>query len=670
MKTLLLLVILMAMLPGGGAALAGEESGLPAWMVKPGEIAATLVPDKSSIMAGEPVYATLTLEKKSGRDLWITPSRQEGGFFEQQRDSIHLTAVDKEGRKAEAFPWAGPFWVAYDGWDGSSAERKFPASGKLTFRVCLSAWVVLDRPGIYTLSVAQVVFALKLRYDPPTRGGTHAAVERVVVRTQAMIEVTPPDRSKMAAVIDGLVKTASGESGVLAAEAVEMLETTSDAQVIPWLCSRAGNRNEWGKMQAALRGLMRFKEDAALDGMKEALKAVEEDDHSAAGVCGFILHSAHPGAVKWLQAQENGNSEIASDYAKALKGMTATLVPEKPAMLPGEPIYVSFFVKNNSDAEVTIVLHGDGETKHGEDPGIETGGGERSIKLTAADKEGAKAPAVSFPPEAAPQVDITHGMAITVAVKIAPAGSQEFKLFLPWRLTLDKPGDYTLAADCRLELYYKARGPVVFIPVRPTVPLEVLQKDDGKMGKLVDDLVQKASQKPEATAQAETKDAAFRLRWIPDERVIPYFKGMAKTANSGERGIAMAALAKFNNDEALSCLKEGLETAEFPDPVSHKPDNMALTELHDAAFEGLIRSAHPGAIPYLMTQRKNLSPDMRIQLMEAVAKLPPKEAVPLLQQMQDDSYAWVADHSREYWNEIVAGIPITTGGQEVDDDQE
>jgi hypothetical protein len=61
-----------------------------------------------------------------------------------------------------------------------------------------------------------------------------------------------------------------------------------------------------------------------------------------------------------------------------------------------------------------------------------------------------------------------------------------------------------------------------------------------------------------------------------------------------------------------------------------------------------------------MTQRANLGPDMRIQLMDAVAKLPPKEAVPLLQQMQDDSYGWVAEHSRTYWSEIVAGIPVAS----------
>lgn len=659
MNRFVALMILM-MFANGGAARAEDAPGLPAWMVKPGEITATLVPDKATIMAGEPVFATMTLENKSGRDLWITPSTQFGGLWEQQRDAIHLTAVDKEGRKAEAFPWAEPLGHAYDGWDGSGLERKFPAAEKLVFRVCVTGWVVLDRPGTYTLSAAQVVFALKLRQDPPIRGGSHAGAERVVVQAQATIEVAPADRSKMTAVIDGLKKIASGEKGESATEAVEMLESTSDAQVIPWLCSRAASRNDLGMMETGLRGLMRFKEDAALDGMKQALKVAEEQDYKAEVVCIFILHSANPGAMKWLKSQENEKTETVADYAKALKGLTATLVPEKRAMLPGEPIYVSFVVKNSSDAEVTVNLHDDSETQYGEDPGNESGGGERNIKLTAADKGGAKAPAVSFPAEAALAVE-SHGMPISTPVKIASGGSHEFKFFLPWRLALEKPGDYTLAADCMLQLSYKnADGPRVVISLGATAPLEILQKDDEKMGKVVEGLVQKASQKPGAPADGEAQDAAFRLRWISDERVIPYFKQMTKSQNADDRVIAMAALAKFNNDEALDCLKEGLEIAELPDSVSRQRDNLALGDLHYAAFWGLIHSAHPGAIPYLMGRRKDLGSDMRLYLMDAVKKLPAKEAVPMLQQMQDDPYAWVAEHSTEYLSEIAAGIPMTS----------
>ncbi|HWB60589.1 MAG TPA: HEAT repeat domain-containing protein [Chthoniobacteraceae bacterium] len=657
MKIFLMFVMLMTLAAGG--VLAGEEPGLPAWMVKPGEIEATLAPDKASIMAGEPVFATMTLVNKSGRDLWITPSGQFG-LLEQRRDAIHLAAVDKEGRKAAAFPWAGPYGRSYDGWDGSGEERKFPAGGKLDFRVCVTGWVVLDRPGIYTLSAAQVVFALKLRQDPPIRGGTHAGAQRVVVRAQTMIGVVPADHSKMAALIGGLVKFVSAGRDGPSVEEVQMLETTSDTEVIPWLCSRVRDRNEWEAMQAALRGLMRFKEDAAFDGMKEALKTVEENPYEASAVCGFILHSANPDAVKWLETQEHAKSEVVAEYAKAVKGISATLVAEKPAMLPGEPIYASFIVKNNSDAEATIYLHDDSETQYGQDPDTGSGGGERNIKLTAVDKEGAKVAAVPFPPEAEQAVE-SHGMPISTPVKIAAGGSHEFKLFLPWRLALGKAGDYTLAADCVLRLNYKETedAPVVFIPLRATAPLEVLQKDDARMGNLIDALVQKASQKPEDSHTAEAQDAAFRLRWISDERVIPYFKRMAKSDNATQRVIAMAALAKFNNDEALDCLKEGLEIAELPEPLSRQRDNFALTDLHEAAFRGLIHSEHPGAIPYLMSQRKNLESDMRLELMDAVAKLPAKEAVPMLQQMQDDLYGWVAEHSGEYLSEIAAGIPMT-----------
>ena len=107
-----------------------------------------------------------------------------------------------------------------------------------------------------------------------------------------------------------------------------------------------------------------MRDDAALAALKEAAGAPMPDE-LLGYLCTRVLHDPNPAALAWLRSLANDRNTLLASYAKASAGIEVSLAPEKPAILPGEPAFVSLIVKNISDMDMNLFALGD-DTRYGQ----------------------------------------------------------------------------------------------------------------------------------------------------------------------------------------------------------------------------------------------------------------------------------------------------------------
>jgi hypothetical protein len=311
-----------------------------------------------------------------------------------------------------------------------------------------------------------------------------------------------------------------------------------------------------------------------------------------------------------------------------------TVAPDKPAVMLGEPTWLSFTVRNLSEDDLQILVGGDYQNELGRPDTFQ-------VKTVGRDGKWVSQPEVGLE---------SGGL---IGPRDLPAGGTHvFRLFVPHWAKFQEPGIYTISCRRTLQLLRPAAGidfrkqATVDVITDARTTLEVQPPDDRRMGEVVQALGEIMLQ---AEGEKPGDEAVIALAWIDDARVVPYFRRALAIRSYALRFVAVQALAKFTTDEALAGLKAGLamSAAEFSYAAPEKQPQLAAN-IRALAARALSRSQHPRARELLLAQRHDESENVRITVVRAWSRMPPAQALPILQEMTGDPSTQVSDEAKRY----------------------
>lgn len=311
-----------------------------------------------------------------------------------------------------------------------------------------------------------------------------------------------------------------------------------------------------------------------------------------------------------------------------------TLVPDKPTIMLGEPIYLSFVLKNHSEEDLNITVGGDYRNALGRP---------ESFTVTVMGQDGKTVPK--------PSAGMNFGGLIGPK-KLPRNGDYTFRLFLPHWAMFAKPGDYVITAKRILTL---RAGPInswrlsekgTDVEVQGETNIRVVRPDPREMGKVIRGFGNTMLEKGHSDSEAATR----ALSYIHDDRVIPYFIRAFKTRDSSLKYAALGALSRFEGDAAYRVLKEGIGTQgeDIGNTTSIEVANQVAENIRHAAASALAKSPHPRAIPFLLSKRNDSSEAVRMTILHVLGKMTPKRAIPILQEMSQDQNKRVSDEAKRY----------------------
>jgi hypothetical protein len=312
-----------------------------------------------------------------------------------------------------------------------------------------------------------------------------------------------------------------------------------------------------------------------------------------------------------------------------------SLVPNKTSVMLGEPTHFSFVVKNKSERDLQIIVGGDYQNRLGRPD---------TFSVAVVGDDGLKVP----------QPDAGESMGGMVGPQKLPAsGAYTFRLFLPHWATFEKTGSYTITVRNVLRLNEVSKDDQDFmrgtsdVPSEASMQIQVVPLDPAKMGRLIDTL---GRQMLSQVGRSDDREPTMALKAIQDERVIPHFLAALRTNDYEMKFHALDALAAFNSDMALEGLKEGMKTTakDIANTTTTAVADQLADNIRHSAGVALSRSPHPGALPFLLEQRKDSYFGVRLDVVHALGKMKAKDAIPLLQEMTNDPNKMVSDEAKRY----------------------
>lgn len=307
------------------------------------------------------------------------------------------------------------------------------------------------------------------------------------------------------------------------------------------------------------------------------------------------------------------------------------LVPDQTTIMLGEPIYVSFIVDNHSNQDLRVLEGGDYRNRLGRP---------ESFTVTVQGEDNRHVPQ----PDAGPG----HG-GLLGPRRIPAMGNYTFRLFLPNWATFQEVGNYTIVASRILALSkytseeWDCREKTTDVQTEASTQIQVVPLDEVKMGKLIEHL-------GSAILNENDNESTRALKYIQDERVIPYFIKALETDSYSKKFSALHALSKFDNESAFLGLQKGFTTkAKDIEKVATEELAVQLVDnIHHTAAIALAESPHPGAIPYLLSKRHHPSESVRITILHVLGKMQPENAIPILQEMTHDKSRIVSAEAKRY----------------------
>lgn len=302
----------------------------------------------------------------------------------------------------------------------------------------------------------------------------------------------------------------------------------------------------------------------------------------------------------------------------------------------GEPTHLSFVVKNKSERDFQVIVGGDYQNRLGRPD---------TFTVSVVGDDGSKVP----------QPDAGMGLGGMIGPKQLPAsGSCMFRLFLPHWATFERPGNYTITVRKVLRLKEVSKDGQEFmrgtsdVPSEASMQIQVVPLDLARMGRLIETL---GRQMLSQVGRSEDQEATMALKAIHDERVIPHFLAALRTNDYSMKFNALDALAAFNSDLALDGLKEGMRTTgkDIGNTTTTVVVNQLADNIRHSAGVALSRSLHPGALPFLLEQRKDSYYGVRLDVAHALgSRVKADKAIPVLEEMTNDPNEMVSSEAKRY----------------------
>jgi hypothetical protein len=186
----------------------------------------SLVPEKATVMVGEPIFASFVVRNGSNEDLQLLAG---GDTLNRLRrpDSFTVRALHADGAAVPTpdSPAAG----------GSSSRgpQRLSARGAYTFSLFLPDWAELTRPGRYVITAARTLEITPHGQDVDWT--EPANVNRLAVEGVAEVTVVPADPAGFGDVIEARGRALFGSHEEEARLAAKALAALDDRRVIPHL---------------------------------------------------------------------------------------------------------------------------------------------------------------------------------------------------------------------------------------------------------------------------------------------------------------------------------------------------------------------------------------------------------------------------------------------------
>ena len=246
------------------------------------EFQTRLVPDKKTIMLGEPVYVSFIVDNHSEQDFDVII----GGDYRNRlgRKERFTVIVQGEDNRQVPQPDAGP------GMGGMEGPRKVPAGGNHAFRLFLPNWATFQEVGNYTMVASRTLSLRKHTSElwNLIKGGT-----KVQTRASTKFRVVPLDEAKMGDIIDHLGSAMFSKYSYESEEAIDALDQIHDERVIPYFL-KASETNRYGLKFSALHALSKFDSESAFMALQRGLESEEEDINILLAAAWGLVRSPHP----------------------------------------------------------------------------------------------------------------------------------------------------------------------------------------------------------------------------------------------------------------------------------------------------------------------------------------------------------------------------------------
>jgi hypothetical protein len=212
----------------------------------------TLVPEKSEIMAGEPVFLAYQVENLSDTNL----SLLVGGDYRNRLGRPERFTVTIRSAEGQSLPVPDPG----PSFGGLGGAQPLPAHGKFGTALFLSDWGVITSPGVYSISARRTLNLI----PEGSKWNYGASTYDISTSVDCSIKVVPADHQRMGELIDRLGKDLlAGKRG-----SMQKLCAISDERTIPYFRQAAESRDYELKVEA-LAALGKF-------GSEEAIKVLEK----------------------------------------------------------------------------------------------------------------------------------------------------------------------------------------------------------------------------------------------------------------------------------------------------------------------------------------------------------------------------------------------------------
>ncbi len=231
-----------------------------------GPINARLVPEKTTLMLGEPIFASYIVRNVSNRKMLMTIGYEKLSF----------AAVRTDGLKAMPPP-PNPY---FDCCGGMSWQQEVKVGASYAYERFLPDELPITQPGTYTLTCRTILNIQAA--DSSGRPDQRCASKSISTQSSVILTILPPDRARMGEIIARLGRTAvagpdnwerlrpSGANRWQAADrAAQTLCAISDTQAVPWLVKMLHRPDSTRRMQA-LHSLGRFNSGVAFEAIKWA----------------------------------------------------------------------------------------------------------------------------------------------------------------------------------------------------------------------------------------------------------------------------------------------------------------------------------------------------------------------------------------------------------------
>jgi hypothetical protein len=259
------------------------------------EVEATLKPERTPFVLGEPIMIALTFENRADTDLELMLSGRSGGNWP---DDYDVRVIGPDG---ETIPRKNQQENIESSADNFSVRcrrntNRFMSEPSMGIYFSLDRWARIDKPGLYTVILRRGVVA------GPFNGNYELSPEtkkpRTEIRLETQIRVAEGGEERVGKLIEELSARMFGGDQLAASEASQRLASLDDGRIIKPFLEAFGKSKNAAVRAAAVRVFARFQTEEAFEGLRRAAADPDEDYRTLAAT--ELLRDKYPKAAALL----------------------------------------------------------------------------------------------------------------------------------------------------------------------------------------------------------------------------------------------------------------------------------------------------------------------------------------------------------------------------------